>query len=92
MGFHVTRLVLQKFGYHLAPAGMVNNRNHTLHNGLNLLQLTFRKLGSLGNPLRLVSPTLIRLSDSNPTNSSLRPTIVVLLQLSRFSSFICQQQ
>jgi len=49
---------------------------------------TFLRLGSLGNPLRLVSPTLIRLSDSRPTNSSVRPTMVVLLQLSRFSSLI----
>jgi len=45
-------------------------------------------LGSFGNPLRLVRPTLIRLNVSRFVNSSLRPTMLVLLQLSRFNSAI----
>lgn len=50
--------------------------------------LTFLRLDSLGKPFRLVRPTLMRLSDSNAINSSVRPTICVLLQLSRTSSLI----
>lgn len=53
--------------------------------------LTFFKLGNLGNPLRLVRPTLIRLSDSKLMNSSVRPTMLVLLQLSKIRSFICNK-
>lgn len=49
---------------------------------------TFFRLGSFGNPLRLVRPTLIRLNVSRFVNSSLRPTMLVLLQLSRFNSAI----
>lgn len=45
-------------------------------------------MGSFGNPLRLVRPTLIRLNVSRFVNSSLRPTMLVLLQLSRFNSAI----
>lgn len=50
--------------------------------------LTFLRFGSLGNPLRLVRPTFIKLRDSRLTNSSVRPTMLVLRQLSKFNSLI----
>lgn len=50
----------------------------------------FLRLGSLGNPFNDVRPTLIKLSDSNAVYSSVSPTILVLLQLSKLSSVICE--
>lgn len=50
---------------------------------------SFFRLGNLGKPFRVVRPTLIRLSDSRDVYSSVRPTILVLRQLSRFNSVIC---
>lgn len=50
----------------------------------------FFKLGNFGKPFNDVKPTLIKLSVSNAVNSSVRPTIFVLRQLSKFSSVICK--
>lgn len=52
------------------------------------MSITLLRLGSFGNPFRLVRPTLMRLRDSKSTNSSVNPTIAVLRQLSRFNSVI----
>lgn len=52
------------------------------------LSSNFWRLGNLGNPFKLVRPTLIKLSDSKLTNSSVNPTMVVLRQLSKLSSLI----
>lgn len=54
--------------------------------------LTFRRLGRAGNPLRDVRPTFIRLNTSKFSNSSVSPTMEVLLQLSKFSSVICKNK
>ena len=51
-------------------------------------QHTFVKFGNLGNPFNVVSPTLIKLSDSRLLNASVRPVICVARQLSRFNSLI----
>lgn len=52
---------------------------------------SFLSLGSFGKPLSVVSPTLLRLRFSRLMYSSVNPTMVVLLQLSRFSSFTCNE-
>lgn len=57
-----------------------------------LNSLTFRRLGRAGNPLRDVRPTFIRLNTSKFSNSSVSPTMEVLLQLSKFSSVICESK
>lgn len=49
----------------------------------------FLRFGNFGKPFSVVKPTLIKLNDSNAVNSSVKPTIVVLRQLSRFNSVIC---
>lgn len=51
---------------------------------------SFLRLGSLGKFLRVVSPTLMRLSFSSVVNSSVKPSTDVDLQLSRMSSLICE--
>lgn len=48
----------------------------------------FFSFGSFGKPFNVVSPTFIKLSVSNAVNSSVRPTIFVLRQLSKFKSVI----
>ena len=48
----------------------------------------FFKLGNFGKPFNVVRPTLIKLNDSNAVYSSVRPTMLVLLQLSKFKSVI----
>lgn len=50
----------------------------------------FFSFGSFGKPFNVVSPTFIKLSVSNAVNSSVRPTIFVLRQLSKFKSVICK--
>ena len=59
-----------------------------------LLSLSSNRLsfGNLGNPLSVVRPTLIKLSDSKLTYSSLRPSICVARALSRFNSSICKEK
>lgn len=46
----------------------------------------FLSLGRVGKPFRVVKPTLLRLSISRLVYSSVRPTTLVLRQLSRFNS------
>lgn len=53
------------------------------------LNSNFLKFGSLGKPFNDVRPTFMRLRDSKLQNSSVRPVIVVLRQLSKFNSLIC---
>lgn len=50
---------------------------------------SFLSLGSVGKPLSEVRPTLLRLRFSRLVYSSVSPTILVLLQLSKFSCFTC---
>lgn len=52
----------------------------------------FLRLGNLGKVLNDVRPTLIKLSFSNAVNSSVKPSIDVLRQLSRLSSLICKRE
>lgn len=56
------------------------------------LSSSFFKLGSLGNPFKLVKPTLMRLKISRFPNSSFRPTIVVERQLSKLRSVIYEER
>lgn len=49
----------------------------------------FLRLGSLGKLLSDVTPTFIKLSFSNAVNSSVKPSMLVLRQLSKLSSLIC---
>ena len=56
------------------------------------LNSNFLSLANLGNPLRVVKPTLIRLRDSKLTYSSDRPSICVALALSKLSSLICKKR
>lgn len=55
------------------------------------LSSSFFSLGSFGKPFSEVRPTLMRLSLVRFANSSVRPTIFVLRQLSRFSSVTCKE-
>ena len=51
----------------------------------------FLRLGNLGKLRNDVRPTLIKLSFSNAVNSSVKPSIDVLRQLSKLSSLICNE-
>ena len=50
--------------------------------------VTFRRFGRLGKPFSVVRPTLMRLRDSRSLKSSVKPSICVARQLSRFKSLI----
>lgn len=50
--------------------------------------LTNTSKGNLGNPFKLVKPTLIKLRLRKATYSSVRPTIVVLRQSSKINESI----
>lgn len=49
------------------------------------------RFGSFGKPLSVVRPTLMRLNASRAVKSSVRPTMFVLRQLSKFNSVICKK-
>lgn len=82
------------------PLFILKYNQHVLHKRAKYLIIdyllslnsNFLKLGNLGNPLRDVKPTLIKLKTSKLQNSSVRPTILVLLQLSKFKSLICNSK
>lgn len=65
-----------------------NDYNITTQNMFKRKIPTFLRFGNFGKPLRVVSPTLIRLNDSRFVNWSVSPSIQVDLQLSKFNSTI----
>lgn len=87
-GSNVSRsLILLPLRLRCVSLGLVARRFRPL---LILLSLSsnFLRFGSLGKPFSDVKPTFMRLRISKLQNSSVNPTMFVLRQLSKLSSFI----
>lgn len=76
MTFNVSKIILKMLIVFFIIAHLLSDNSN------------FLRLGNLGKFFNVVKPTFIRLSFSNAVNSSVKPSIELLRQLSKLSSLI----